>query len=110
MPWQKGQSGNPGGQVKHGRAQLAKLCRECTEEAVETLLDVMRDTHAPAAARVTAATAVLDRGWGKPTQEVKITDDQDVSGLPDDDLDEALHGEIARFAAAFAAREDQTQH
>ena len=38
----------------------------------------MRQTKAPPAARVTAAQALLDRGWGKPAQVVTGDD----SGLP----------------------------
>ena len=30
----------------------------------------MRSAKAPAGARVSAATALLDRGWGKPTQMI----------------------------------------
>ncbi len=32
----------------------------------------MEDKKAPSAARVSAATAILDRGWGKPGQAVEI--------------------------------------
>jgi len=32
------------------------------------LVDIARNTKAPAAARVSAAQAILDRGYGKPTQ------------------------------------------
>ena len=38
----------------------------------------MRQTKAPPAARVAAAQALLDRGWGKPAQVVT----GDESGLP----------------------------
>ena len=31
----------------------------------------MNDPKAPPAARVGAATAVLDRGWGRPTQSIE---------------------------------------
>ena len=38
--------------------------------AIKTLTTVMNNDHAPSAARVGAAIAILDRGWGKPTQQV----------------------------------------
>jgi hypothetical protein len=44
--------------------------RELTLDAMDTLKQVMKDPKAPPAARVGAATAILDRGWGKPTQQV----------------------------------------
>jgi hypothetical protein len=44
---------------------VTTLARQFTAEAVACLAGVMEDTRAPQAARVTAAVALLDRGWGK---------------------------------------------
>jgi hypothetical protein len=68
-PFQKGQSGNPGGRPKEIPEVRAKA-REMTVEALETLAAIMRSPKAPPPARVTAAVAILDRGWGKPTQPI----------------------------------------
>lgn len=74
-PFQKGQSGNPGGRPAIPE-HVREACRALTETAVETLKSVMTDKGAPAAARVSAANAVLDRAWGKPESDVR------VGGLP----------------------------
>ncbi|MGU3455547.1 hypothetical protein ACLBV5_04465 [Brevundimonas sp. M1A4_2e] len=43
-----------------------------TEDALSTLASIMRDDAQPAAARVAAANALLDRGHGKPKQSLDI--------------------------------------
>ena len=48
----------------------ARLCREYTEEAVEILVEHMRDRSNPQTSLV-ATKEVLDRGYGKP-REVKM--------------------------------------
>jgi hypothetical protein len=50
---------------------VVRLARKHTERAISLLVKVIEDDAAPVAARVTAAQAVLDRGWGKPRQEVE---------------------------------------
>ena len=75
MAFQKGQSGNPGGRAKvvlaDGRT-LTDLAREHTAKAVEALVGVIESDEASDAAKVSAATALLDRGWGRPKQDLGI--------------------------------------
>jgi hypothetical protein len=68
-PFQKGQSGNPGGRPKVV-AEVRELAREHTSKAVETLVSIMSNPKAAPAARVSAANALLDRGYGKPPQHI----------------------------------------
>src|SRR4029450_4330574 len=69
MPFEKGQSGNPGGRPKVV-AEVRELAREHTGEAIETLVSIMTNHKAAPAARVSAANALLDRGYGKPPQHI----------------------------------------
>ena len=71
-PFQKGISGNPGGRPKV-LGDVQELARERSPEAINILANVMRDEKAPPAARVAAANALLDRGYGKPTQPISQT-------------------------------------
>jgi hypothetical protein len=50
--------------------EIRSLARSHTEAALNTLVGIMNQSEAPAAARVAAANGVLDRGWGKPTQPI----------------------------------------
>jgi hypothetical protein len=47
-----------------------KLAREHTGEAIETLVSIMTNPKSAPAARVSAANALLDRGYGKPPQHI----------------------------------------
>ena len=52
------------------KTEIRSLARSHTATAITTLSRIMRSAKAPASARVAAATALLDRGWGKPTQMI----------------------------------------
>lgn len=116
-----GESGNPGGRPKRPATieahriitDVKAAARSHTADAFQTLADAMQSEKAPWAARVAAANAILDRGWGKPTQAldhagviaVEKTNRLDISGLRDDELDEletALRTTVRLMAAATA--------
>ena len=50
--------------------EIRSLARAHTRTALNVLVGVMRNTKATPPARVAAANAILDRGWGKPTQSL----------------------------------------
>jgi len=55
--------------------EIRSLARSHTRTALNVLVGIMRSKDATAAARVTAANAVLDRGWGKATQTIDAGED-----------------------------------
>lgn len=68
--FQKGQSGNPGGRPKVV-AEVRELARSYTEQAIASLAKIATAGRSEAA-RVSAASALLDRGWGKAAQHVDL--------------------------------------
>lgn len=55
-------------------SQIRSLARAHTQTALNVLAGIMRQEEAPSAARVSAAQALLDRGWGKPVQALTHTE------------------------------------
>ena len=51
--------------------EIRSLARSHTRTALSVLIRIMRSKDATAAARVSAANAILDRGWGKATQPLE---------------------------------------
>jgi hypothetical protein len=67
MPFQPGQSGNPGGRPPENN-KLKGLARAHTEEAIKVLYSVMVGEDSKPGERVSAANSLLDRGYGRPYQ------------------------------------------
>lgn len=93
-----GQSGNPGGRPKEA-TRLTELARTQTEAAVQALTEVMLNKKAPAAARVTAACALLDRGYGRPNQTMEMLAHLEHTGLSPDLTDPTVIYDVARRLA-----------
>jgi len=68
----KGESGNPGGRPS-GLGDIRNIARRHTHAVIKTLVKVIGNTEATPSARVAAASALLDRGWGRPEQSVKAS-------------------------------------
>lgn len=91
--WTKGESGNPGGRPS-GLGEIREIARQHTDAAIDTLVKVMENTEASPSARVAAASALLDRGWGRPEQSVKAS--------VNDNLGDALQAILERREARQA--------
>ena len=87
-----GQSGNPGGRKK-GLPELEALARSHTAAAIQALVDALTDPRL----KVHAAEALLDRGYGRPTQRI----DAQVNVLDSLNADElsSLEAALAAFAS-----------
>jgi hypothetical protein len=70
MPFQPGQSGNPGGRPK-GLAEVRDLARAHTTLAISTLAEIAARGSSESA-RIASAIALLDRGWGRPAVSIEV--------------------------------------
>ena len=52
---------------------IRSLARTHTATAINTLAGITRSEDIAPAARVAAATALLDRGWGKPVAAIEVS-------------------------------------
>lgn len=74
-------------------ADIRSLARAHTGTALKTLAGIMQQDDAPPAARVSAAQALLDRGWGKAAQTVDMNVRRVAAReLPDDELADIATG------------------
>jgi|GEM_PF-1451153 len=69
-PFKKGISGNPSGRRRE-IGHVRDLARQYTEEAIDTLAEIMRDKTASSSARAAASNMLLERAWGKSTQIIE---------------------------------------
>ena len=69
--FRKGHSGNAGGRPKEEH-NFAALARSYSTEAIETLVELMRNARDDRV-RGTASQTLLDRGFGKPKVEIQNT-------------------------------------
>lgn len=65
-------AGRRKGSLNKLTADVKALAAKHGPDAIEALVDIAADVDQPAAARVSAANALLDRGFGKPAQAVDL--------------------------------------
>jgi hypothetical protein len=85
MAWKRGKSGNPGGRAKK-EIIVRDLARTYTVESVRRLATWMR--HRDFRASIPASIALIDRGWGRPSQEttLNIEDKRDATDWTREEL------------------------
>jgi hypothetical protein len=68
------------------KRELREAARQFTHDALTTLAAICNEGQSEAA-RVSAACALLDRGYGRPTQQVETGSPGEFSRLSDEELD-----------------------
>lgn len=65
-------AGRKPGKVGKAKRALSDMAADHAQNALSTLAAIQADPDAPAAARVSAAVAILDRAYGKPAQAMTV--------------------------------------
>lgn len=77
--FEKGKSGNPGGRPKQA-ILFSELAREHSSKALKVLLDSLDSQNEKN--RIMAANIIIERGWGKPIQQVLGEFKHQVTQMP----------------------------
>jgi hypothetical protein len=100
-----GHSGNPGGRPAVA-AEVRELAQKHSVEAIETLVEIMKNEKAPVNSRAAAAGAILDRAVGRPEFSGKIetsqTKELDFGRL--NDAERAIFEQLCAQARPFLDR------
>ena len=108
-PFKPGQSGNPGGRPK-GLTEFRIAARAHSDEALRRLVGLMRGRNPDplASARLRAIREILDRAWGKPSQELYVQGAMAAVDVTNDSTP-ADRMEIARRLAYLLAETAQAR-
>ena len=80
--FQPGQSGNPGGRSRQN-PKIRELAVENSEEALLTVVALMKNKRCAPSTRLAACNSILDRAYGKPGSSVELTGKDGTSLKPD---------------------------
>jgi hypothetical protein len=75
-------AGRPPGVPNKVTASVREAAQVFSDEAVNTLADIMKNDKAPAIARIAASNAILDRAHGRPHQSVEVAGGPMVAADP----------------------------
>lgn len=87
-PFQKGQSGNPGGRPRIA-GDVKAMLKAAAPDAARVLIDTINDVQAARSLRIEAAKVLLDRVYGKAAQPIEGVDNR---------IEIVLAGELEEYA------------
>jgi hypothetical protein len=89
--FQPGVSGNPSGRSKKD-LELEAHARLHAKHAIDVAAQILLNTEASNSDRLKAAQLILDRGHGKPKEQVTVTHERPVTEWTEEQLDAAIAG------------------
>jgi hypothetical protein len=95
-------AGRKPGQVPAARRELMEMAKDHADRALAVLVEVMDNNQESGATRANAATAILDRAYGKPRQMIEGSGEGGaikVEATLSDDLRTALDAIAGKIAS-----------
>ena len=81
-------AGRPKGVVSEAKKQLSEMAKVHGKTALNVLVEVATNDAEPATSRVSAAVALLDRGYGRPQQSMDLSnEDGSLTARPDNEIE-----------------------
>src|SRR5215475_14117823 len=85
------------------KRELREAARQFTDDALKTLAAICNKGQSEAA-RVSAPSALLDRGYGKPTQQLETGSPGEFGCMSDEELDAAIAESMALISGGKRER------
>jgi hypothetical protein len=95
MTFKKGESGNPGGRTA-AKVQITEMAKKYGPDALQYLASVFNNPKESTTHRITAAKELLDRGFGKAFQSVKVSGEDDGAPIRVHSNLDAFMNELAK--------------
>ena len=99
-------AGRKPGEVTKAKRELAEMAKDHAEAALDTLVSIHKNSDQPASARVAAASAILDRGYGKPPQSLEHTGKDGKDLIPDKSPREIARAFLSVLSKASVTSDD----
>ena len=76
-------AGRKKGKVSQAKRDIQAMAKDHAAKALQVLVDIAESATSSDSARVSAANAIIDRGYGRPTQAVQLGGEVTVKTLAD---------------------------
>jgi len=81
---------------------VKKLARFYSQDAIKVLASIMSDAEAPTSSRVSAAGELLDRGFGRPLQQVEVGSPGAFSEMSDNEIDAFIASRAGAYISSHS--------